>query len=458
MNRKALALAIVVILGCREHSAPTLAAERPTGGGASGVKKESAPMPASVGEARRTPVVRVAHAIMPAVVNIQTESVIRQRQFDVFFGAPRQRSYKTQSVGSGFVWAPDGIIVTNAHVIVGASTITVLFHDGTETEATVIGVDPDSDLAVLRVEARDLPAAPIGTSSDLQIGEPVIAIGNPFGLSGTVTTGVLSATGRSVPSREQARTFTDFIQTDASINPGNSGGPLVNIEGKVIGINTAIYADAQNIGFAIPVDRAKKIVEDLRQYGEVHRVWVGLGTATLTPEEARRVGMPPMRGALVTRVFGDSPADKAGIRPGDVIVAVDGAPVESREAFSTLTATATAGKRISVRVRRDDESLDVRLVPVDPPADLGLVLLRDISGLSVRDAAGVVLVSDVEQGSRAADVGLRGGDTIVGVNGVRVESVKALNQEVTRGADRSSIVLSVARGRYVYTLTFPTGN
>jgi serine protease Do len=226
----------------------------------------------------------------------------------------------------------------------------------------------------------------------------------------------------------------------------------------VIGINTAIYADAQNIGFAIPVDRAKKIVEDLRQYGEVHRVWVGLGTATLTPEEARRVGMPPMRGALVTRVFGDSPADKAGIRPGDVIVAVDGAPVESREAFSTLTATATAGKRISVRVRRDDESLDVRLVPVDPPADLGLVLLRDISGLSVRDAAGVVLVSDVEQGSRAADVGLRGGDTIVGVNGVRVESVKALNQEVTRGADRSSIVLSVARGRYVYTLTFPTGN
>ncbi|MBI2213126.1 MAG: trypsin-like peptidase domain-containing protein [Acidobacteria bacterium] len=458
MNRKALALAIVVILGCREHASPTLAAERAGGAGDSGVRKQSAPIPASVGEARKTPVVRVTHDIMPAVVNIQTESVIRQRQFDIFFGTPRQRSFKTQSVGSGFVWASDGIIVTNAHVIEGASTITAIFHDGTESEATVIGVDPDSDLAVLRVEARDLPSAPIGTSSDLQIGEPVIAIGNPFGLSGTVTTGVLSATGRSVPSREQARTFTDFIQTDASINPGNSGGPLVNIEGKVIGINTAIYADAQNIGFAIPVDRAKKIVEDLRQYGEVHRVWIGLGTATLTPEEARRVGMPPMRGALVTRVFGSSPADKAGIRPGDVIIAVNRLPIESREAFSTSTATATAGQRIAVRIRREDDTVELHLVPVDPPADLGLVLLRDISGLGVREAAGTLLVNDVEQGSRAAEVGLRGGDTIVGVNGVRVDSVKALNQEVTRGADRSSIVLAVARGRYVYTLTFPTGN
>ena len=458
MNRKTIAFAIVALLGCRDHSEPPLAAENSAGSAKPSVRKESAPMPASVSEARRTPVVRVAHAIMPAVVNIQTESVIRQRQFDIFFGTPRQRSFKTQSVGSGFVWAPDGFIVTNAHVIEGASTITVIFHDGTETVATVIGVDPDSDLAVLRVEARDLPAAPIGTSADLQIGEPVIAIGNPFGLSGTVTTGVLSATGRSVPSHEAARTFTDFIQTDASINPGNSGGPLVNIEGRVIGINTAIYAEAQNIGFAIPVDRAKKIVEDLRQYGEVHRVWVGLGTATLTPEEAQRVGLPPMRGALVTRVFGASPADRAGIVPGDVIVAVNGATVESREAFSTLTATATAGQRVAVRVRREEQTIDLSLVPVDPPGDLGLVLLRDISGLGVRDADGGVVVADVEAGSRAENVGLRRGDTIVGVNGVRVESVKALNQEVTRSADRSSIVLAVARGRYVYTLTFPTGN
>ncbi|MGK2856344.1 MAG: trypsin-like peptidase domain-containing protein [Thermoanaerobaculia bacterium] len=458
MNRKTIAFAIVVLLGCRDHSEPALAAENPTGGAQTSVRKESVPIPASVGEARKTPVVRVAHAIMPSVVNIRTESVIRQRQFDLFFGTPRQRSFKTQSVGSGFVWASEGIIVTNAHVIEGASTITAIFHDGTETEATVIGVDPDSDLAVLRITARNLPAAPIGTSSDLQIGEPVIAIGNPFGLSGTVTTGVLSATGRSVPSREAARTFTDFIQTDASINPGNSGGPLVNIEGRVIGINTAIYADAQNIGFAIPVDRAKKIVEDLRQYGEVHRVWVGLGTATLTPEEAQRVGLPPMRGALVTRVFGESPADRAGIRPGDVIVAVNGATVESREAFSTLTATTEAGERVRVRVRREEATLELSVVPVDPPSDLGLVLLRDISGLGVSDANGTVLVDDVEAGSRAEKAGIRRGDTIVGVNGVRVESVKALNQEVTRGADRSSIVLAVARGRYVYTLTFPTGN
>src|SRR5207253_136157 len=153
----------------------------------------------------------------------------------------------------------------------------------------LIGVDPDSDVAVLRVEAKNLVAAPIGTSSDLMIGESVVAVGNPFGLSGTVTIGVVSALGRSVPSKEEGRTFTDFIQTDASINPGNSGGPLLNLEGKVIGINTAIYANAQGIGFAIPVDRARKVIQDLLRYGQVHSAWIGAVTTTLTPEESKRL-------------------------------------------------------------------------------------------------------------------------------------------------------------------------
>src|SRR5688500_14085764 len=285
-------------------------------------RQQPQPIPQTVSAARRSPVAVVAHNVLPTVVNIQTEATIRRRAVDPFFDpfgffGGRERAYTSQSLGSGFVWSSDGIIVTNNHVVEGASRITVNFNDGRQLPAKLLGVDPDSDLAVLRVEEKGLTAAPVGTSADLMIGESVVAVGNPFGLSGTVTTGVVSALGRSVPSETQGRTYTDFIQTDASINPGNSGGPLLNIEGRVIGINVAIYAQAQGIGFAIPVDRAKKVIQDLLRYGEVHSAWIGAVTATLTPEEAQRRGHEARRGALVVRVFASSPADRAGLRPGD---------------------------------------------------------------------------------------------------------------------------------------------
>jgi len=251
-----LVLLFAVIIACKPMAESQTTDTRP--------RQEPAPIPATVSASRRTPIVVVAHNVLPAVVNIQTESTIRRRTVDPFFDpfgffGGGDRTYTSQSLGSGFVWSSDGIVVTNNHVVEGASRVTVNFNDGTQLGAKLIGVDPDSDVAVLRVDAKKLPAAPIGTSADLMIGESVIAVGNPFGLSGSVTTGVVSALGRSVPSKEAGRTFTDFIQTDASINPGNSGGPLLNIEGKVVGINTAIYANAQGIGFAIPVDRARKI-------------------------------------------------------------------------------------------------------------------------------------------------------------------------------------------------------
>ena len=418
-------------------------------------------IPPTVSAERRTPVVVVAHNVLPSVVNIQTEATIRRRNADPFFdpfgifSQPRERT--STSLGSGFVWSSDGIIVTNNHVVEGASRITANFHDGTKLPARLLGVDPDSDLAVLRVEGKNFTAAPIGTSADLMIGETVVAVGNPFGLSGTVTTGVLSALGRSVPSETQGRTYTDFLQTDASINPGNSGGPLLNIEGKVIGINVAIYAQAQGIGFAIPVDRAKKVIQDLLRYGEVHSAWIGAVTATLTPEEARRRGHERQSGALVVRVFPGSPAQRAGIRPGDIITGVGERQVDSREAFSTFTATLAAGQSTTLTLDRGGATQRVQVQLADPPADLGLRILEQVAGLRIADESRAVVIDEVITGTRAAEIGLQPGDLIVGINGAEVRSTREANAELVRGAERSSIVLSVARGRYIYNLTFPMG-
>ena len=416
-------------------------------------------IPPTVSAVRRTPVVVVAHNVLPSVVNIQTEGTIRRREIDPFFdpfGIFGGTNQNYTALGSGFVWSSDGIIVTNNHVIEGASRITVVFSDRTELRARLIGVDPDSDVAVLRVDANRLAAAPIGTSSDLMIGETVVAVGNPFGLSGTVTTGVVSALGRSVPSKEQGRTFTDFIQTDASINPGNSGGPLLNIEGKVVGINTAILGNAQGIGFAIPVDRAKKVIQDLLRYGQVHSSWIGAVTATLTPEEAKRLNIHASRGALVSRVFSGSPAQAAGLRAGDVITEVGEKPVDSRESFSTYTATIPSGEAVQLTVNRAGSTRAVPIRPVDPPRDLGLRILWEIAGLHVANSRGVT-IEEVASGSRSANIGLQPGDSIVGVNGNEVRSLNDLNAALRNSSERSSIVLDIARGRFVYSLTFPMG-
>jgi serine protease Do len=445
---------LVIAIGCGRPAAESQPA-RPA--------PQSNAIPSSVSASRRTPIVVVAHNVLPSVVNIQTEATIRRRAVDPFFDpfgffGNQERAYTSQSLGSGFVWSNDGIIVTNNHVVEGASRITVNFNDGTQVPAKLLGVDPDSDLAVLRVEGKNFTAAPVGTSSDLMIGETVVAVGNPFGLSGTVTTGVVSALGRSVPSQEQGRTFTDFIQTDASINPGNSGGPLLNIEGKVIGINVAIYQNAQGIGFAIPVDRARKVIQDLLRFGEVHSAWIGAVTATLTPEEAKRLRHDTDRGALVVRVFSGSPAEAAGLRAGDVITAVAGKSVDSREAFSTYTATVPTSQALTLSVARDGSTRNVNVTPVDPPGTLGLRILEEVAGLRVADEKRSVVIDEVLSGTRASGMGLAPGDVIVGVNGTEVTSTRALNTELMRGADRSSFVLSVARGRYVYNLTFPMGS
>ncbi|MEO8503002.1 MAG: trypsin-like peptidase domain-containing protein [Acidobacteriota bacterium] len=404
---------------------------------------------------RRTPVVEVVDKISPAVVNVSAESMVRD--VDPFFGSllGQSRGRRTQSLGSGLIIDATGIVLTNAHVIEGASRIVVTTLNGRELEADVLGSDRDADLAVLKVEGKGLPARPLGKSADLMIGETVVAIGNPFGLSHTVTTGVLSARGRAVPSENGQRVFTDFLQTDASINPGNSGGPLVNLAGDVIGINTAIISGANGIGFAIPSDRAQRVVGDLLRFGELRPVWTGLRLQTLDAETARENEMSLQRGALVTKVYPGSPGFRAGLKDGDAIVSVNGLPIAAREDVTTAVYSVAVGSAIPLQLRRGDQTLSVQLRPESPPQDLGLGLLERGIGLRVESQRGGLLITSVVTGSAAAERGLRRGDVVLGANGQEITTVEALGREVLRGIDRGGLLLVVQRGRYAYNLSFP---
>jgi len=405
--------------------------------------------------ARRTPLVTVVEKVSPAVVNISAQSTVREADpFFGLFGLGTER--QAQSLGSGFIIDRNGIVVTNAHVVEGASRVTVTLLDGRELQADLLGSDRDADIAVLKVKASNLPAIPLGRSSDLMIGESVIAIGNPFGLSNTVTTGVLSAVGRTIPSARGERLFTDFLQTDASINPGNSGGPLVNVGGDVIGINSAIISGATGIGFAIPADRARRVVDDLLRFGELQPLWSGARLLTVDPELARRSGIAgAQRGALVFKVYPDSPASAAGLQEKDVIVAAGGHPVVSREDVGTALYTVPANTPVELEVRRGGRTLKVALKPVHPPQGLGLQVLERSVGLKVEPVQGGLAIRQVANGSVAAERGLRPGDVILGANGLQTSSAEALGREVLRGLDRGSLPLSVQRGRWVYNLDFP---
>lgn len=403
---------------------------------------------------RRTPLVAVVEKVSPAVVNISAESTVREPDpFFGMFGMGTERP--AQSLGSGFIIDRGGIVITNAHVIEGASRITVTLLDGRELEADLLGSDRDADLAVLKVKASGLPALPLGKSSDLMIGETVIAVGNPFGLSNTVTTGVLSAAGRTVPSERGERIFTDFLQTDASINPGNSGGPLLNVEGEVVGINTAIISGANGIGFAIPADRAHRVIEDLLRFGELQPVWTGARLMTIDPELAQRSELPVKRGALVVKVYPDSPAAQAGLAEKDIVVSVGGHAVTAREDVTTALYTAAIGDPVQAEVRRGAKTVKLALKAVRPPAGLGLNVLERSVGLGVRAERGGLVIDTVADGSAADRRGLRQGDQILGANGQEVKGGEELGREVVRGLDRGSILLAVRRGRYVYNLEFP---
>jgi serine protease Do len=407
----------------------------------------AAPLPS-----RRSEIVEVVDKVAPAVVNISAEQTVRRARsvFDQFFLGLDPRPAK--SLGSGVIIDPKGIILTNDHVISGASRIIATTKGGQELACELVGSDADNDLAVLRVKkvGAALPTIKLGTSSDLLIGETVVAIGNPFGLSNTVTAGVLSALGRSVPGDNQ-RVYNDFIQIDAPINPGNSGGPVVNIQGDLIGIATAIIGGgAQGIGFAIPVDRAKRIVSDLVKFGHVKPVWVGLHGRTVASREEE--GRP--KGFRVRSVDPGSPAEKAGIKPGDQILSVDATAIDSPEAFETALSTRGPGRPMKLVLKNGAAERTVTVSGQDPPADYGIRVLRDL-GMSERPASRGLRISIVDAKGAAAQAGLETGDTLLALNGAAVTDLEEVNKILARDQSRTTLVMIVGRGAWEYTLTFP---
>jgi serine protease Do len=415
----------------------------------------AAPLPS-----RRSEIVQVVEKVSPAVVNIAAEQMVRRRSSgwdEFFFGLdPRPRRETAQSLGSGAIIDPKGIILTNDHVISGASRIVATTKSGVELECEVVGSDADNDLAVLRVKkpGAALPTLKLGTSSDVLIGETIVAIGNPFGFSNTVTAGVVSALGRTVRGSDNQRVYTDFIQIDAPINPGNSGGPVVNIQGEMIGVATAIIGGAQGIGFAIPVDRARRIVADLRQFGQVRAVWIGAHGRTLTASgDGPGQGRP--RGFRIRSVESGSPAERAGVRSGDTVVSVDGALIDSQEAFETALSTRGPGLPMRLVLKNGSGERTVTVAGEKPPDDYGVRRLRADIGLSVRAGGNGLRITIVDPRGPAARAGLETGDVLTGLNGSEVRDPEDINRIIARDHNRTTLVMEVTRGRFAYTLTFP---
>ncbi|MDX1764612.1 MAG: Do family serine endopeptidase [bacterium] len=431
---------------------------------------ETAPYP------RRDAVVRAVQQASAAVVNISAKKIHEQQSpfsrgagdpffdqfFRDFFDAFGPRQYTTQSLGSGVIISPEGYILTNDHVVSKAAEITVRLADQGEYPATLVGSDPKSDLAVLLIKADPpTPFIGMGRADDLMIGETVIAIGNPFGLSHTVTTGVVSAVNRSI--RTGNRTYQDFIQTDASINPGNSGGPLLNINGELIGINTAIYQKAEGIGFAIPIDRARRIYEDLVAYGRVNKPWVGIFLQDVTPSLARHFGVSPEEGVLISKVVEGAPGDRAGLREGDLVMSIGNRKVKNRESYLSLIEGYRPGEKIRFAVLRKGtpREMDLKSQALTPEITmdisrewLGLDIAqsRDRSSDRVVPAAGV-LVSSVDERAEAYRIGIRRGDIIRQVNNIQIERLEDYQRAMEQVLNTESLVLLVMRENRGYYVT-----
>ncbi len=429
----------------------------------------------------------VVEAVRPSVVNISTTKTVTMRSpfgdlfdhplFEKFFGeefgfrGPHPREFRTTSLGSGVIVSADGYILTNNHVIEDAEEIEVTFFDKRTLKGEVVGTDPKSDLAVIKVEAEGLPAAKFGSSGDLKVGEVVIAIGVPFGLSHTTTMGIVSAVGRSNVGIAE---FEDFIQTDAAINPGNSGGAMVNIKGELVGINTAIFSTSggyMGIGFAIPSDMAKSVLQSIIKHGKVIRGWLGVTIQNLTPELAKEFGIEEEKGAVVTDVLDDSPALKGGLERGDVIVEFAGGKVESATGLKNMVAETAPGKTVKIKVLRDGKEKVLGVTLDEYPEQLAAerggfenalrgVNVQDLSpelreSLDIPKHVNGVIVTGIEPGSPARGAVARN-DIIREINRREIENLEGYRKAVSQIGPRESVLLLVYRqGRNLYLTIRP---
>jgi len=422
--------------------------------------------------------VELSKRLKPSVVNIGTEKTVKtqrrtprpfgggspfgsdpfQEFFDRFFDDQIPQGYKQRSLGSGFVISEDGYILTNNHVIDGADDIKVKFDDGRELKGEIRGTDPKLDLALIKVNTTEkLKAAELGDSDAIQVGEWVMAIGNPFGLAETVTAGIVSAKGRVIGSGP----YDDFIQTDASINPGNSGGPLFNAKGEVVGINTAIVAGGQGIGFAIPVNMAKSIIPQLRDTGKVARGWLGVSIQPVTRELSQAFGLEDERGALVSEVTPESPAQKGGVRPGDVIVEFDGKAIKEMSDLPRIVAATSAGKEVEVKVVREKKVETVTVVIeklkdgeeasslTEETSRLGIAVTEITRELAatyrLKELSGVI-VTEVKLDGLAQKAGIQRGDVIREINGIQVATVADYDKAVSSVKKGGSLRILLRRG------------
>jgi serine protease Do len=433
---------------------------------------------------------KLAETVSPAVVNISTVKTIKgggpvfrhfhqnprgdqdpfKDFFDKFFGNEQQREFKQRSLGSGFIIDKDGYIVTNNHVIDDADEIKVKLNSGKEYDAKIIGRDPSTDIALIKIKAdSSYSVAKLGDSDALKVGEWVVAIGSPFGLAHTVTAGIVSAKGRVIGSGP----YDDFIQTDASINPGNSGGPLLNMKGNVIGINTAIIASGQGIGFAIPVNMAKDVIKQLKEQGEVTRGWLGVGIQDINDEMADYYGIKDKEGVLVSKVFPGDPADEAGIKTKDIITEVNGQKIKSSHELTRIIADFHVGEKVKIKVLRDgkEKTFIVKIakrqqakiassnMPYKKQEVFGIQvsdLTPEIANrLNLQETEGVV-VTDVQSGSQGDDKGVQVRDIIKEINHKSINSVDDYNNAINKVKKGDTVSMFIKRansGFFVIKLT-----
>ncbi len=426
----------------------------------------------------QNPIAKIARECSPAVVNIDTVTLVKQNPFpfgnDPFFkeffgegfgGPVQERTVPVPAKGSGFIVDKAGYILTNNHVVENASKITVTLLDGRHFNAKLVGRDPTFDLAVIQIKASNLPTLPLGDSDAAEVGEWVVAIGNPLGFENTVTAGVISGKNRTL--QDSGVNFQGIIQTDAAINPGNSGGPLIDLNGQVVGINNAIVRGAQSMGFAVPINMAKQIMDDLIKHGEVKRGWMGVLVQTITPAFAETYRIPTGEGAVISDIVRGSPAEKAGFRRGDVVVGIDGKKVKSSQDVVLYVRNKLMGETVSLEIYRDGrkETIKVKLGEIPGKGDapkasrtpdsgrsprestrIGATVseitpeLRELYGLSSEEG---LVVTSVERSSIAGELGLQQGDQILEVNRKKVTTVSDWESIMDRGP--KTFVLLVQR-------------